>query len=218
MALRWLCHLGSFSFVAQLSFVIFGMMLQKGISEMATKPIDRLLFAQGGACFFCKQALNKADASIEHLVAQTHGGKDNDENLVVCCKTLNSLLGRMSLKEKLEVILRQRSGFQCPAQTAVKKAPAKPVAANAAAPQPKAGTPLAVVVENLKKRGAGRPARLDKLLNTIRTALEHKKLDSNQADKVLAQLRSHQWITVEGDKVTYSLPSVQAVAQADTST
>lgn len=75
-----------------------------------------------------------------------------------------------------------------------------------------------MVVENLEKRGAGRPARLDKLLNTIKTALEHKKLDSNQADKVLAQLRSHKWITVEADKVTYSLPSAQAVAQADTST
>lgn len=183
---------------------------------MPTKPIDRLLFAQGGACFFCKQALDKADASIEHLVAQTHGGKDNDENLVVCCKTLNSLLGRMSLKEKLEVVLRQRTGFQCPAQSAVKKAPTQTVASKTTVPQPKAGTPLAVVVENLKKRGAGRPARLDKLLNTIKTALEHKKLDGNLADKVLAQLRSHRWITVEADKVTYSLPSGQVLAQSDT--
>lgn len=185
---------------------------------MPTKPIDRLLFAQGGDCFFCKRTLDKSEASIEHLVAQAHGGKDNDENLVVCCKTLNSLLGRMSLKEKLEVILKQRGGFQCPAKSsAPQKAPvstaqAKPVH------QPKPGSPLAVVVENLKKRGNSRPARLDKLLNTIKTALEHQKLDASLADKMLAQLRSHKWITVEADKVIYSLPRGQTAAQKDIAT
>jgi hypothetical protein len=49
----------------------------KGKSEMATKPIGSLLFARAGMRFFCKQALNKADASVEHLVVQTHSGKDN---------------------------------------------------------------------------------------------------------------------------------------------
>lgn len=179
---------------------------------MATKPIDRLLFAQGGECFFCKLPLGKEDASVEHLVALTHGGKDNDENLVVCCKTLNNLLGRMSLKEKLEVVLRQRNGFQCPARlSAPRKVATKSSPANPVSPQPKPGTPLATVVENLKKRGNSRPTKLDKLLNTIKAALEHQKLDATVAEKVLVQLRSHKWVTVEDDKVSYSLPNIQTI-------
>ena len=66
---------------------------------MRTKPLDRLLFTQGGECFFCHQPLPREEASIEHLVAVTHGGKDNDENIVACCQALNTLFGRMSLKE-----------------------------------------------------------------------------------------------------------------------
>lgn len=82
---------------------------------MATKPIERLLFAQGGNCFFCEKPLPRSHASVEHLVALTFGGKDGDENCVACCKSLNSLFGRMSLKEKLKIILHQRGSFACPA-------------------------------------------------------------------------------------------------------
>ena len=57
---------------------------------MRTKPLDRLLFTQGGECFFCHQPLPREEASIEHLVAVTHGGKDNDENVVACCQALNT--------------------------------------------------------------------------------------------------------------------------------
>ncbi len=84
---------------------------------MPTKPIERLMFTQGGLCFFCRKPLPKAEASVEHLVAATHGGKDNDDNCVVCCKTLNTLFGRMSLKEKLQIVLNQRGDFKCPAGT-----------------------------------------------------------------------------------------------------
>lgn len=185
---------------------------------MATKPIDRLLFAQGGDCFFCKQPLAKAEASLEHLVAQTHGGKDNDENLVVCCKTLNTLLGRMSLKEKLEVILKQRGKFHCPAKTAApENLPTKTVPIKPVSPQPKPGTPLAIVVDNLKKRGSALPTSVDKLLNTIKTTLEHQKLDASLAEKLLAQLRSNKWISVTADRVSYSLPGGKAIVQTNTS-
>ena len=175
---------------------------------MATKPIDRLLFAQGGDCFFCKPPLSKSEASLEHLVAQTHGGKDNDENLVVCCKTLNILFGRMSLKEKLEVILKQRGGFYCPAQAGapeilpVKTAPPKPIK-----PQLKPGTPLALVVQNLNKRGNAKPTTVEKLLNTIQSVLEHQGLDVAHSEKMLGQLRSNKWIIVQSGKVSYCLPN-----------
>ncbi|HET7797493.1 MAG TPA: HNH endonuclease, partial [Nevskia sp.] len=62
---------------------------------MPTKPIDRLLFVQGGHCFFCKRALDKADASVEHLLAASRGGPNSDENCVACCKSVNALFGSM---------------------------------------------------------------------------------------------------------------------------
>ena len=183
---------------------------------MPTKPIDRLLFVQGGECFFCKQVLAKADASLEHLVAQVHGGKNHDENLVVCCKTLNNLFGRMSLKEKLEVILKQRGGFQCPAQTAfASTAPSKTTVAKHIVPHPKPGTPLALLVENLRKRGNSRPTNLDKLSNTIRTFLGQQNMDVSMAAKLVDQLRSHKWISVEAGVVSYSLPALATSQTSD---
>ncbi|WP_367180956.1 HNH endonuclease [uncultured Piscinibacter sp.] len=80
------------------------------------KQLDRLLFEQGGECFFCKQPLARADASIEHLLAQANGGNSAEENVVACCKAINSLLSNKPLKEKFSIILRQKHGFQCPAK------------------------------------------------------------------------------------------------------
>ena len=51
---------------------------------MPTKPLDRLLFAQGDLCFFCRSPLPKADASVEQLVASAKGGGNGDDNCVVC--------------------------------------------------------------------------------------------------------------------------------------
>jgi len=72
------------------------------------------MFAQGGRCFFCKQPLPKTEASVEHLVASANGGSNNDENRVACCKAVNALLGSMSLKEKIRVMLNQQGQFKCP--------------------------------------------------------------------------------------------------------
>lgn len=72
------------------------------------------MFAQGGQCFFCKKTLPKSDASVEHLVASANGGTNKDDNCVVCCKSLNSLLGSMTLKEKIAVVLNQKGKFKCP--------------------------------------------------------------------------------------------------------
>lgn len=82
------------------------------------KQLDRLLFEQGGDCFFCKRPLAKADASVEHLLAQANGGTSAEENVVACCKAVNALFGNKPLKEKLAIILRQKQGFQCPARAA----------------------------------------------------------------------------------------------------
>lgn len=116
------------------------------------KTLDRLLYIQGGECFFCRKQLAKADASIEHLVASANGGNNAEDNCVVCCKTLNALLGSKSLKDKIEVILRQKGAFRCPADldrvvssqpAAPKQVPHKPPAPKAAplAPKPSAPKP-----------------------------------------------------------------------------
>ena len=82
--------------------------------KLMIRPLTRLLFAQGGRCFFCREPLPVTEASVEHLVARAKGGSDVDENCVACCKSLNGLLGSMSLKEKIQVFLNQKDQFQCP--------------------------------------------------------------------------------------------------------
>src|SRR5688572_20698886 len=81
---------------------------------MPTTPLDRLLFIQGGMCFFCEAPLSRADSSVEHLVARSRGGGNGDANCVACCKAINALLGSMSVKEKFRVVLNQRGSFKCP--------------------------------------------------------------------------------------------------------
>lgn len=124
---------------------------------MATKPIDRLLFAQGGLCFFCQRTLPPADATVEHLVAVSNGGSNDPENTVACCRSLNTLLGRMSIKEKLRVVLNQKGQFKCPngGGSAAKGSPSNPTAQR-----------LALVIADLQRRGTARP-RTVKTLGSI---------------------------------------------------
>lgn len=84
------------------------------------------MFAQGGLCFFCKKPLPKSEASVEHLLASANGGNNSDENCVACCKTVNALLGSMSLKEKVQVVLNQKGQFKCPNDAGSAKAVTQP--------------------------------------------------------------------------------------------
>src|SRR5262245_13402462 len=140
---------------------------------MPTKPIDRLLFAQGGLCFFCQSRLSPGDASVEHLVAVANGGDNGDDNCVACCKALNSLLGRMSLKEKLRVFLNQKGAFKCPNGAA--RETGKPKANGNASVESR----LDVIVSDLRKRGPARPRNIKSLSSTI-NALFQKKLTTLQ--------------------------------------
>jgi hypothetical protein len=176
---------------------------------MPTKPLERLLFAQGGNCFFCRKQLSKADASVEHLVAVTHGGKDGDENCVACCKALNTLFGRMSLKEKLHIVLNQKGVFACPAGV---RSPAAP-AAKSPPPQKKARTHaerFALVVADLQTRGNARPGTADKLLNTIKNQLLQLGEPAAEADRLLGELRAKNYVAMLEDKVSYALPPKDA--------
>jgi HNH endonuclease len=178
---------------------------------MPTKPLERLMFAQGNECFFCKQPLPKADASVEHLVASANGGSNNDENCVACCKAVNALLGSMSLKEKFQVVLNQKGQFKCPngvdsAKTAdppkasiVPKVGAKSTV-NARAKDDK----LAFIVDNLTQRGPSRPRTLKTLTTTV-ASLYPKGLSKGELDSLLERLQSSGKVIVNENKVTYAL-------------
>ena len=60
------------------------------------KQLERLLFLQGNVCFFCQQPLPAGEASVEHLVATSNGGAKDDDNCVVCCKSVNVALSPAS--------------------------------------------------------------------------------------------------------------------------
>jgi HNH endonuclease len=162
---------------------------------MPTKPIDRLSFEQGGCCFFCQRTLATADASVEHLVAISNGGSNDPANCVVCCKALNALLGRMSLKEKLRVILNQRGEFKCP-----NGVPVKPPA------QQSTEQRVALIVKDLRKRGTARPGTVERLSNTIAMLFQKKKLTKPEISLLLKRLESQGIISVSGTKVTYAQP------------
>ncbi|MGE5331655.1 MAG: HNH endonuclease [Nitrospirota bacterium] len=174
---------------------------------MRTKPLDRLLFTQGGECFFCHQPLPREEASIEHLVAVTHGGKDNDENIVACCQALNTLFGRMSLKEKLTVILKQQGPFHCPARQAAASASAAPgTAPTTAVP----ATALQVVLKGLRKRGNARPRTLDALTALVGSLLEQNGFSAKETKDVMARLTRQHYIDVQDRRINaYLLPPSQ---------
>ena len=172
---------------------------------MPTKPLDRLMFVQGGLCFFCKQPLPKAEASVEHLYASANGGGNNDANCVACCKAVNALLGSMSLKEKFEVVLNQKGQFKCPngagpakAATQAKAPPKAPAIA-----KPKEDK-FALVVANLKQRGASKPRTLKTLTSTV-TSLFPKGISEAELTALVQQLQSTGKVTVLENKVTYAL-------------
>jgi hypothetical protein len=170
---------------------------------MPTKPLDRLMFAQGRLCFFCKQPLPKAEASVEHLLAGANGGSDRDENCVACCKSVNALLGSMSLKEKFQVVLNQKGQFKCPNGTGV-AIPHKPaVKKEISGSELSATSKFDTIVANLKNRKNAKPRTLKALTSTIRSLFKPELADAEVATLV-QQLQSSQTISLSGDKVSYT--------------
>lgn len=78
------------------------------------KKLNALLFHQGGKCFYCDELLDINEASIDHIIPRAKGGKDELDNLVVCCKYANHAFGDCSPKQKMLVIKELRnSSFLC---------------------------------------------------------------------------------------------------------
>jgi hypothetical protein len=185
--------------------------------------LQRLLFAQGNKCFFCRRPLANGEASVEHLLGRSHGGSNADANVVACCRSVNALFGAMTVKEKLRVVLEQDGPFRCPAppdqpatvaarppvggaprHAAVAKAdrPAT-VASGADAPR------MATLIRNLVSRGASRPRKLATLTSTV-NATFGKQLSEGEVQSLVAALRTQGLIHVNGEAVTYSLPAGDA--------
>lgn len=169
--------------------------------KIMIRPLTRLLFAQGGRCFFCKEPLPVTDASVEHLVARAKGGSDADENCVVCCKSLNGLLGSMSLKEKIQVFLNQKEQFECPNNLQKKIMKARPQSSQRVTKVvPERYEQL---VANLKQRGSAKPRTVAKLKSTI-AALFQNKLSPDEVNALVQHLQSSRVISIARSKVTYA--------------
>jgi hypothetical protein len=173
---------------------------------MATTPLDRLIFAQGGLCFFCREALPRSEASVEHLVATANGGGNADENCVVCCKSLNRLLGSLPLKEKIRVVLNQRGSFKCPNAQARLKVTRPALLAAKPAPLPPPDDPLGRVIANLKQRQDKRPRTLKTLASTIVSL----RIPTDKAQQLVQTLLEMGIVKVSGTKVEYQFSSARS--------
>ena len=166
---------------------------------MATTPLDRLTFAQGGLCFFCREPLPRSEASVEHLVATANGGNNSDDNCVVCCKSLNRLFGSLPLKEKIRIVLNQNGAFKCPNAPARTKVARTPLQAAQPPPRPVPDDALQRVIANLQQR-TGRP----RTLKTLTSAIVSLRVPANEAQRLVTRLRELGIVKVTGTKVEYA--------------
>ena len=179
---------------------------------MSTNRLERLMFVQGGNCFFCKSPVAKADASIEHLFASAKGGGNNDENCVACCKALNSVLGSLSLKEKFQVVLNQKGAFKCPSRIGAVGSAADIAIVKAKLPSqktpkvPAASVPIpdnvTLAVANLKQRGSSRPRTLKTLTSTVASILPKGTTETDIAN-IIREMQAGGTVMVSEGKVSY---------------
>jgi hypothetical protein len=164
------------------------------------KQLERLLFLQGNRCFFCRQTIPNGEASVEHFAATSNGGTKDDENCVVCCKTINAALGNLSVKAKLLVVINHQGVFKCPhiSESQTVEVLAAPTVISFE-------ERLKLVIADLVKRGASRPRKLLTLRNTINAVFQNK-LSEEAVTLFLASLERDGYVVVQDTKVTYALP------------
>ena len=137
---------------------------------------------------------------MEHLNATSNGGTKDDENCVACCKAVNAALGNLSFKAKLQAVVNQRGAFVCPQLGETE------LFATQTLPEEER---FALVVADLQKRGSARPRKLGTLRNTVNSVFQNL-LSEEEVSSFVALLEYHEYISVEGTKVAYALPSAGA--------
>jgi hypothetical protein len=160
------------------------------------KKLQRLLFLQGKKCFFSGHPVPDGEASVEHLDALSKGGKNSDENSVVCCKAVNAVLGNLSVKEKFRAVLSHEGAFACPMRAAPAQEPQlRKVTAS------DAESLLPAVLENLRKRGAVRPKKAATLRKSV--AASFPQTSPELIEDVLILLKERGYTTEDGGAVSY---------------
>jgi 5-methylcytosine-specific restriction endonuclease McrA len=62
----------------------------------------QLIERDGLKCFYSNVLMNEEEATIEHLIPLSRGGKNTLDNMVLCTKELNSFVGNKSIVEKIK--------------------------------------------------------------------------------------------------------------------
>jgi hypothetical protein len=112
---------------------------------------------------------------------------------------VNAVLGDLSVKEKLRVVLSQRRAFECPARGTfvIESEATQPILAHGSAEDF-----LPAVVENLRKRGAARPSTLPKLQNAV--AASFPDASSEVVTAVMLLLIERGYMREAGGKLSYA--------------
>ncbi|TXK93372.1 hypothetical protein BMR07_17010 [Methylococcaceae bacterium CS1] len=63
--------------------------------------LERLLFLQGGNCFYCGKPMTNKIASIEHIIPRSCDGSNELDTLAVFCQSINHMLLVCRLKRQL---------------------------------------------------------------------------------------------------------------------
>lgn len=73
--------------------------------------IATLFERDGTGCFYCRCELTEETATLEHVIPLARGGTNHLSNMVLACGPCNREAGHMTVREKLEMAIKQR---QCP--------------------------------------------------------------------------------------------------------
>lgn len=178
------------------------------------KALNRIWFAQGGMCFFCKQALPRSIASLEHLQAQSYGGDNSYDNCVVCCKTLNGLFGNLTLREKFQIVLSQKGEFFCPRQMEADEADNIHAETTISANFSEYVSEIRdAALEILRNQAHARPRTLKSLTNMV-TTLFKRGVSEEALSAVMAQIGASGSVLIKDGIVSYAFDASEADANA----
>jgi 5-methylcytosine-specific restriction endonuclease McrA len=65
--------------------------------------INRILKGQT-SCTYCQLSFKRSsDVTIDHVLPKKHGGKNDDDNIVLCCSNCNEQKGKMLLSDFIQI-------------------------------------------------------------------------------------------------------------------